>query len=205
MGGRGDDFIQLSQSVTASAGAEYYFQFHLDLSGSSAGGDYCSISAQTDSDTLFSYSVSSAELHGNFNGSGTLTQAVTSFTFYFSCDGSADVTVALDNVAFYTYVASTGTHPIVAQPTQILQNNQFTSGQSPWTFSQTTTRASFAVTNGQAVVTFGGISNTYTTPTYVEQTTPQMEATQTYTLTLDVYFNIPNGGANCLAQMIVGG
>ena len=128
------------------------------MSGIGSGNDdYCSVSLQTDSETLWDFSYNEVNQNGIIPFSGSIQQTTSFAQFYLDCSGDYDVTFALDNVTFYTYGSTAGANPITPQPTQLLQNNGFSSGQSPWQFSQTTTRASFAVTNGQGVVTFGQV------------------------------------------------
>lgn len=116
-----------------------------------------------------------------------------------------DTTFAVDDVVWQLYPTSIGTNPITAQPTQVIQNNDFNSGSlDPWTTSQTAGRADIGVTNGQARITFSRIVPQYTSPSWIIQTIPLAQRSQTYTLQADVSIVIPSGSTNCVAQISAG-
>ena len=118
---------------------------------------------------------------------------------------SVDASLAIDNVAWQLYPPSTGVNPIIAPPTQYLQNNDFSSSSlDPWTTSQTTGRADIGVTNGQGRITFSRISPQYTSPSWIQQNIPLAQRSQTWTLNADVSIVIPNGGTNCIAVITSG-
>ena len=159
---------------------------------------------ETDQTELWSYGYYAASQIGPINGSGILQNPASTFEIYTYCEGDNDASIALDNVQWSIFGTATGTNPIVPQPTQVLVNNDFSSGSlDPWTTSSTTGRADVGVINGQATMTFTRLSTTYTSPTWIMQTIPQAQRGQTYTVTADVYVNI-FGNTNCVAQISAG-
>nr|OQO22750.1 hypothetical protein B0A51_09856 [Rachicladosporium sp. CCFEE 5018] len=170
-------------------------------------GDGCSLSASTDSEQLFSadYGFPSAHI-GPVNASGIFKNTPSAYNVLIYCynyDQGYDVTPTIDNVGLSVFNPSTGTNPIRPVATQVVANPGFDGGTfNPWTTSQTSGRADFSINNGRAQVQFTRIDSRYTTPAYIEQLLGHAaEASQHVTLTGDVYINIPNGGANCIATM----
>jgi hypothetical protein len=203
-GGFGNDQIQLSQPVTASAGQQFFFQAYLDLENTDPNTDvYCGITFSTDSDTVWTYGYSMVSFTGNISGSGILDNGVSIFQMYAFCYGDYDITVAVDNVAFSIFPSVAGTNPIIPQPVQILQNNNFDSTLDPWVVDTTSGRADVYVQSGQAVVRYNRIHPTYSAPMWVSQRGLFIQHRQTWRVQADVYFTVPSG-TNCLAQFVSG-
>lgn len=170
--------------------------------------DVCSVAAQTDSQSLWSGSATWTATTPNtvfaVNASGTLTATATYLQIYVYCTGNFDANATIDDVVFYTFTTVTSPNAIVAVPKQVLTNNDFSAGTTNWTFSGTTTRSTFAVINGRATITFSQISNTYSTPSYLEQVAPLLEATQSFSLSADVFVTIPVGSVSCYVSFVTG-
>ncbi|OQO01468.1 hypothetical protein B0A48_13023 [Cryoendolithus antarcticus] len=167
----------------------------------------CSLSASTNSEQLFSadYGFPSAHI-GPGNASGIFKNTPSTYIVLIYCynyDQGYDVTPTIDSIGLSVFNPSTGTNPIRPVATQVVANPGFDGGTfNPWTTSQTSGRADFPINNGRAQVQVTRIDSRYTTPAYIEQLLGRAaEASQHVTLTGDVYINIPNGGANCIATM----
>ncbi|KAK6442386.1 hypothetical protein LTR95_001368 [Oleoguttula sp. CCFEE 5521] len=177
-----DDQAQLTQTISnAVAGQAWFTSILFSVANV---GDGCSLSASTDSEQLFSADYGFPSAHtGPVNASGIFKNTPSAYNVLIYCynyDQGYDVTPTLDNIGLSVFNPSTGTNPI--RPT---------SG-----------RADFSINNGRAQVQFTRIDSRYTTPAYIEQLLGHAaEASQHVTLTGDVYINIPNGGANCIATM----
>lgn len=161
--------------------------------------DQCYVSLGTDTDTFYSTSVSydsntaAPSVRLSIDVSGTFTGMPTYVLLQAACSGSYDMTATFDNVAMNVFVAATGEEAIVAERKQVLVNGDFSNGVSPWTFHSTVTRSSFDGSNGQGVITFGGIDSYCSTPTWIQQPVPLIELGQTFSLSADVWTQVPSG------------
>ncbi|OQO10609.1 hypothetical protein B0A48_03907 [Cryoendolithus antarcticus] len=200
-----DDQAQLTQTISGAVAGQAWFTSIL-FSFANVG-DGCSLSASTDSEQLLSADYGFPSAHtGPVNASGIFKNTPSAYNVLIYCynyDQGYDVTPTLDNIGLSVFNPSTGTNPIRPVATQVVANPGFDGGTfSPSTTSQTSGRADFSINNGRAQVQFTRIDSRYTTPAYIEQLLGHAaEASQHVTLTGDVYINIPNGGANCIATM----
>ncbi|CAD0107061.1 unnamed protein product [Aureobasidium uvarum] len=103
------------------------------------------------------------------------------------------MTSTFDNVVLNVFEATTSANAIVAKPKQVIVNGDFSSGANGWTWSSTSTRSSFDGSNGQGIVRFGGLDSYYTAPTSIIQTVPLIELGQTFSLSAEVWAQVPSG------------
>jgi hypothetical protein len=171
--------------------------------------DMCSVYLSTDAGALYSgsfrYDTNTAapSVHLSVDVSGTFTKIPTYANLQATCYGNYDTTITFDNVVLSVFGATTGEKAIVAERKQVIVNGDFSNGASPWTWSSTGTRSSFDGSNGQGVVTFGGLDSYYTAPTSILQIVPLIEVGQTFSFSADVWTSIPSG-TSCYLSFTAG-
>ena len=203
----GFDYTFLTQNISALGGQVYYFTFDLNLTVSDSGvGGYaaCDVDALTDEAALY-YSSYYSSYTSSIYASGILTSTMSSLAFSIVCSGNSDVNVTIDNVAFYVYPNSSGTDPVYPVPTEVLLNNDFSSGLTPWIMQSAGGDANFSIINEQAVfswVNMTGDDINDQTMLLLQNFQQNLEATQTFNISADIQVTIPDdGGTECSLAM----
>ncbi|KAI4729969.1 hypothetical protein E4T49_02327 [Aureobasidium sp. EXF-10728] len=171
--------------------------------------DACSVVLNSDAGTLYSgyfnYDTKKAapSVNVKIDVSGTFTKVPTYLNLQVGCSGNYDMTSTFDNVVLNVFEATSSANAIVAKPKQVIVNGDFSNGANGWTFSGTSSRSSFDGSNGQGVVRFGNIDSYYTAPSSVIQTVPLIELGQTFSLSADVWAQVPSG-TTCMIVLYAG-
>ena len=208
-GGGGYDYATLSQNIAGvAAGQMYFMTAQVNLP---ANGVYCNIQFATDAENIVAYNYDMSAQNGAVNASGIFKTAPSSLSLSVNCNdysgGSTTINtyIAFGNVQLSVYAPSAGTNPIRAVPVEGLTNNDFSSGQAPWTTYDRTGRMTFAIVDNAARVTFTRIDSRYESQSYYQQTLSRpTEAGQRIRVVADVYFYIPNSGTRCWGNINVG-
>lgn len=142
------------------------------------------------------------------NQNGTIDGDATSFYIGASCSGSTANSIAFDNIQLYLTLPSSGSCKrdgtqmgaatnSLSTATEVLVNNLF-SNQSfaHWNTNCPSNRATFSEGTNAALVTFGNISPTLDSPSYITQNVSTSVGVNT-TLITDVSVTVLGGGDSC--------
>jgi hypothetical protein len=209
---RSYDSATLSQDLAGiDVGQVYFFAAEVNLPGMVNSGN-CLIFFSAGAETLVLHSYNMNAQHGLIFASGTFASAPSGLDLTVTCSDTSgnptDLWASLDNVQLSVYDPSVGTDliPQSPGPSDGLENSDFKSGTlSPWAPTQYGQAVYFAVIEGSATMTYSQIDAGFSQSWFSQTLQKPVEIGQMFRIQADVYFNIPNAGTKCTAQIWTGG
>lgn len=140
--------------------------------------------------------------------SGTVDGDATSFYIAAGCSGTNANSIAFDNVQLYLTLPYSGTckrdgglGSTLSTASQVLANNLFSNNSfAYWNTSCPSNRATFSIVSNAALITFGSISPTLDSPSYITQNVSTSVGMNT-ALIADVSVAVSGGGDSCSVSL----